>query len=143
MAENILRKLVNNSQMAIDDGVYEIEADLQKSNKDFVQIIKTNQHATLLTEIKFASPSLGKIRTTSDPVSIANQMIAGGAKALSILTQPHLFNGSPEFFIKVRQAVDVPLLMKDIMIDKIQNRHPFFSGNGFYPIKRRLVIHIQ
>jgi len=120
MAENILRKLVNNSQMAIDDGVYELDVDLQKSNKDFIQIIKTNPHATLLTEIKFASPSLGKIRTTSDPVSIANQMIKGGSKALSILTQPHLFNGSPEFFMKVRQAVDVPLLMKDIMIDKIQ-----------------------
>ena len=120
MAEKILRKLVNNSQMAIDDGVYELDVDLQKSNKDFIQIIKTNPHATLLTEIKFASPSLGKIRTTSDPVSIANQMIKGGSKALSILTQPHLFNGSPEFFMKVRQAVDVPLLMKDIMIDKIQ-----------------------
>ena len=120
MAEKILRKLVNNSQMAIDDGVYELDVDLQKSNKDFVQIIKTNPHATLLTEIKFASPSLGKIRTTSDPVSIANQMIKGGSKALSILTQPHLFSGSPEFFMEVRQAVDVPLLMKDIMIDKIQ-----------------------
>ena len=120
MAEKILRKLVNNSQMAIDDGVYELDVDLQKSNKDFVQIIKTNPHATLLTEIKFASPSLGKIRTTSDPVSIANQMIKGGSKALSVLTQPHLFSGSPEFFMKVRQAVDVPLLMKDIMIDKVQ-----------------------
>ena len=47
-------------------------------------------------------------------------MIEGGSKALSVLTQPHLFHGSPEYFIKVRQAVDVPLLMKDIMIDKIQ-----------------------
>lgn len=120
MAENILRKLVNNSQVAIDDGVYDIEADLQKSNKDFIQIIKTNQHATLLTEVKFSSPSLGKIRTLTDPVSIASQMIAGGSKALSVLTQPHLFNGSPEYFMKVRQAVDVPMLMKDIMIDKIQ-----------------------
>ena len=63
---------------------------------------------------------MGKIRTLTDPVSIANQMIAGGAKALSVLTQPHLFNGSPEYFMKVRQAVDVPLLMKDIMIDTIQ-----------------------
>ncbi|MFQ5496731.1 MAG: indole-3-glycerol-phosphate synthase [Nitrosopumilus sp.] len=120
MAENILRKLVNNSQIAIDDGVYDVDTNLQKSTKDFVQIIKTNPHATLLTEIKFASPSLGKIRTASDPVNIANQMIAGGSKALSVLTQPHLFNGSPEYFMKVRQAVDVPLLMKDIMIDKIQ-----------------------
>jgi len=120
MAENILRKLVNNSQMAIDDGVYEIDVNLQKSTKDFKQIIKTNPHATLLTEIKFSSPSLGKIRTLADPVSIASQMIAGGSKALSVLTQPHLFNGSPEYFMKVRQAVDVPMLMKDIMIDKVQ-----------------------
>ena len=120
MAENILRKLVNNSQMAIDDGVYEIEGNLEKSNKDFIQIIKASGHAPLLTEIKFSSPSLGKIRTIADPVSIASQMIAGGAKALSVLTQPHLFNGSPDYFMKVRQAVDVPMLMKDIMIDKIQ-----------------------
>ena len=46
--------------------------------------------------------------------------LAKASKALSILTQPHLFNGSPEYFMKVRQAVDVPLLMKDIMIDNIQ-----------------------
>src|SRR5690606_31460660 len=94
--------------------------NLQKSNKDLIQIIKTNQHATLLTEIKFSSPSLGKIRTPADPVNIANQMILGGSKALSVLTQPHLFNGSTEYFMKVRQAVDVPMLMKDIMIDKVQ-----------------------
>ena len=120
MAENILKKLVNNSQIAIDDGVYDVDADLQKSSKDFKQIIKSNLHATLVTEVKFASPSLGKIRTLTDPASIARQMIAGGSKALSVLTQPHLFHGSPEYFMKVRQAVDVPLLMKDIMIDKIQ-----------------------
>ena len=120
MAENILKKLVNNSQIAIDDGVYDVDVNLKKSDQDFKQIITSNPHATLLTEVKFASPSLGKIRTIGDPAIIAKQMIAGGSKALSILTQPHLFNGSPEYFIKVRQAVDVPLLMKDIMIDKIQ-----------------------
>lgn len=120
MAENILKKLVNNSQAAIDDGTYEIDAHMEKSNKDFIQIIKTNPHPTLLTEIKFASPSLGKIRTLTEPVSIAKQMILGGAKALSILTQPNLFHGSPEYFMKVREAVDVPLLMKDIMVDNIQ-----------------------
>ena len=120
MAENILKKLVNNSQAAIDDGTYEIDIKLEKSNKDFLQIIKTNSHPTLITEIKFASPSLGKIRTLTDPSKVAKEMINGGAKALSVLTQPNLFNGSPEYFMKVRSAVDVPLLMKDIMIDKVQ-----------------------
>ena len=120
MAENILKRLVTNSQTAIDDGTYEIDANLEKSSKDLIQIIKSNPHPTLLTEIKFASPSLGKIRTITNPASIAEQMIAGGSKALSILTQPNLFHGSPEYFMKVRQAVDVPLLMKDIMIENIQ-----------------------
>ena len=106
--------------MAIDDGTYDVDCNLKKSSKDFKQIIKTNPHVTLLTEVKFSSPSLGKIRTQSDPANIAKQMIRGGSKALSVLTQPHLFHGSPEYFMKVRNAVDVPLLMKDIMIDKIQ-----------------------
>ena len=120
MAENILRRLVNNSQMAIDDGVYDVDADMQRSTRDLLATIKTNPHATLITEVKFASPSLGKIRTLTDPLSIANQMIAGGSKALSVLTQPHLFHGSPEYFMKIRAGVDVPMLMKDIMIDKVQ-----------------------
>ena len=120
MTENILKKLVNNSQAAIDDGVYEVSANMKKSTQDLTGIIRTNPHATLITEIKFASPSLGKIRTASDPALIARQMVSGGAKALSVLTQPYLFNGSPQYFIKVRDAVNVPLLMKDIIIDKIQ-----------------------
>ena len=74
----------------------------------------------MITEIKFSSPSLGEIKKITDPVEIANSMINGGAKALSILTQPYLFSGSPEFFIKIRKQVQVPLLMKDIIIEKTQ-----------------------
>ena len=118
--DHILKKLVNNSQAAIDDGVYEISAQKEKSRQNLVNLIKTSPHAPLITEVKFSSPSLGKIRTLTDPVSIAKLMISGGARALSVLTQPNLFNGSPEYFIKVRDAVDVPMLMKDIMIDKVQ-----------------------
>ncbi len=82
MAENILKRLVTNSQTAIDDGTYDIDANLQKSSKDLIQIIKNNPHPTLLTEIKFASPSLGKIRTHTDPASVAKQMVDGGSKAI-------------------------------------------------------------
>jgi indole-3-glycerol phosphate synthase len=74
----------------------------------------------MITEIKFSSPSLGSIRKISDPVKIAKMMVAGGAVGLSVLTQPHLFNGSPEYFQKIRKAVQIPLLMKDIIVDKIQ-----------------------
>ena len=118
--QGILKKLFENSQIAIDEGIYDVKENLSKSNTDLIESIKENQHATLITEIKFSSPSLGEIKKISDPVQIAKSMINGGAKALSILTQPYLFSGSPEFFIKIRKEIDVPLLMKDIIIDKIQ-----------------------
>jgi indole-3-glycerol phosphate synthase len=117
---NILQKLIQNSQKAIDEGVYEISEKLQKSQMDLLALIKNNNHAPIITEVKFSSPSLGKIRTMSDPITIANSMIKGGAIGLSVLTQPYLFDGSPESFVKIRQNVNVPLLMKDVIIDRIQ-----------------------
>ena len=118
--KNVLQKLIQNSQKSIDEGIYEIAEKLQKSQMDLNDLIKNSNHAPIITEVKFSSPSLGKIRTTSDPIVLANSMIRGGAIGLSVLTQPYLFDGSPEFFINVRQNVKVPLLMKDIVIDKIQ-----------------------
>ena len=118
--ENILEKLVSNSQKAIDDGIYDINETLSKSEIDLKKVISQSQHVSLITEVKFSSPALGNIRKISDPIEIAIKMVNGGATALSVLTQPYLFHGSPEFFMKIRNAVKIPMLMKDITIDKIQ-----------------------
>ena len=118
--ESILEKLVNNSRKAIDEGVYEIDESIPNSEIDLADIITKSKHASLITEVKFSSPALGKIRKISDPVEIAIKMVNGGASALSVLTQPHMFDGSPEFFMKIRKRVKIPMLMKDITIDKIQ-----------------------
>lgn len=117
---NTLQKLVENSQKAIDDGTYEITESLEKSPFDLIDSIVTNTHASLITEVKFASPSLGEIRQASNPVEIANAMVRGGALALSVLTQPYLFNGSPKYFMEIRKELKIPMLMKDIVIDKVQ-----------------------
>ena len=118
--ENILEKLVSNSQKAIDDRIYDINETLSKSEIDLKKAISQSQHASLITEVKFSSPALGNIRKVSDPIDIALKMVNGGASALSVLTQPYLFHGSPEFFMKIRNTVKIPMLMKDITIDKIQ-----------------------
>ena len=112
--------MVTNSQNAIDEGIYNIAETLQKSEINLQESIKNSSNAPLITEIKFSSPAEGDIRRISDPLQIAESMISGGAQAISVLTQPHLFNGSPEYFIKIRKNVKIPLLMKDVMIDKIQ-----------------------
>src|SRR5256712_4884421 len=116
----MLEKLAQNSQKAIVEGVYEIEQKLTKSDKNIISEIKKNIHASLITEVKFSSPSLGNIRQISDPVEIAKSMIEGGAVGLSVLTQPYLFNGSPEYFSEIRKQMKVPLLMKDVIVDMTQ-----------------------
>lgn len=118
--KNMLQKLSQNSELAIKDGVYEITKKIPKSKMNIIDMIQKNKHASLITEVKFSSPSLGKIRKTTDPAKIAQMMVDGGAVGLSVLTQPHLFNGSPEYFQKIRKAVKIPLLMKDVIIDEIQ-----------------------
>jgi len=87
--KNVLEKLVMNSRKAINDGIYDITETLPKSAIDLEESIRNNVHASLITEIKFSSPAQGKIRQISDPLQIAESMISGGAKALSVLTQPH------------------------------------------------------
>ena len=118
--ENILEKLVNNSKKAIQDGIYDIKESLPNSGVDLQKIIEESEHAALITEVKFSSPALGNIREITDPVEIALKMVIGGSSALSVLTQPYMFDGSPEFFMKVRKKVKIPMLMKDITVDKIQ-----------------------
>ena len=115
-----LEKIVQNSYTAIREGVYDISCGLERSGTDLAAAIRSSPRVPLITEIKFASPSQGPIRAHSSPAAIAREMVRGGALALSVLTQPHLFGGSPEYLIKVRKAVSVPLLMKDIIVDKVQ-----------------------
>jgi indole-3-glycerol phosphate synthase len=68
---------------------------------------------SVIAEIKRRSPSAGDIDRDLDPVSVAKRYEAGGADAISVLTEPHFFGGSLEDMIAVREAVSVPVLRKD------------------------------
>ena len=74
----------------------------------------------VIAECKRRSPSRGVLAAAYDPVAIARQYEAGGAAAISVLTEPTFFDGALEHLTAVRAAVGVPLIRKDFTVDEYQ-----------------------
>jgi indole-3-glycerol phosphate synthase len=74
----------------------------------------------VIAECKRRSPSRGVLAAQYDPVSIAREYEAGGAAAISVLTEPTFFDGALAHLTAVREAVNLPLLRKDFVVDDYQ-----------------------
>lgn len=74
----------------------------------------------VIAEVKRASPSKGKLADIADPADLAGQYAAGGARAISVLTEGRWFGGSLDDLAAVRAAVNIPVLRKDFVISSYQ-----------------------
>ena len=79
-----------------------------------------NDGINIIAEFKRRSPSKGMIREGANPVEIARAYQAGGAVAMSVLTEEDYFAGSLEDLRQVKSAVDLPVLRKDFIVDEYQ-----------------------
>lgn len=94
-------------------------AEAQAKPRDFTAALASPGIA-LIAEVKKASPSKGVLRADFDPVSLAQIYAANGARAISVLTDEHFFQGHLEYLTAVRDAVPRPCLRKDFVIDPYQ-----------------------
>jgi indole-3-glycerol phosphate synthase len=88
--------------------------------RDFTAALSKAEGIGLIAEIKRASPSAGILREDFDAVAIAEVYARHAAACISVLTDEQFFQGRLEFLSDVRQAVELPLLRKDFLLDRYQ-----------------------
>jgi indole-3-glycerol phosphate synthase len=87
--------------------------------RDFIGALQKDNVA-LIAEVKKASPSKGILIENFDPVAIATTYAENGAAAISVLTDEKFFQGNIRYLKRIHKAVDVPLLMKEFILDSYQ-----------------------
>ncbi len=138
--------------MILDDIIKKTKEDLKKREKEYsidwlgkslafnaraprdvIPFLKATEEDPyrIIAEVKKASPSKGVIREDFDPVAIAQAYERGGASAISVLTEPHFFQGNLEYLAAIRRYVSIPLLRKDFIVSKYQLVEALVYGADF------------
>lgn len=119
----VKRAHVNACQKLVTLGELEERARAASPVRGFIAALRRTVDAGthgLIAEIKKASPSKGLIREDFNPTFLAQAYARGGATCLSVLTDVPYFQGADAYLVEARNAVNLPVLRKDFMIDPYQ-----------------------
>ncbi len=123
---DILKRIVEHKKRELSEkkpkfnmSVLREEAERLKVPYNFKEAL-SGEGINIIAEVKKASPSKGIIREDFDPVEIAKAYERGGARAISVLTDEKFFQGSPFYLRQVAEAVKLPVLRKDFIVDEFQ-----------------------
>jgi len=126
---NILDKIIADKRAEVEHRQSQVNIEqlkaqvrsLSKCRNFYKAVAKPNKRGlNVIAEVKKASPSAGVIREDFDPVVIAQTYEKCGADAISVLTDEKYFQGRLEHINQIKQAVDLPILRKDFIIDPWQ-----------------------
>ena len=117
---DFLDKLIADAEKRITRGYYDVNVEVDHEHLSLSRAIKSSNHNAIIAEIKPKSPARGALRAGLDPKNAAIQLARGGATGLSVLTEPDNFGGTIESLVRIRPVIDIPLLMKDVVLDEQQ-----------------------
>jgi len=126
---NILDKIIADKRLEVAarkvqtplEQLKEQVRSLPKCLNFYKAVTKPNRRGlNVIAEVKKASPSAGLIRPDFDPVEIARTYEQCGADAISVLTDEKYFQGRLEYLTRIKQAVELPVLRKDFIVDQYQ-----------------------
>lgn len=125
--KNILERIVTHTRLSVEERkrnvpVAALEAMPLFGRKplSISDRLRAGTGSGIIAEFKRQSPSKGIINASADPVEVSRAYAAHGASAISVLTDEPFFGGSLQDLLRVRDAVDIPLLRKDFMVDEYQ-----------------------
>ena len=121
-----LERIVAKKRMSIND-MPEINQIERRTSIKFTEKLRSMDTMAVIAEFKRASPSKGTINQAADPVRQALLYEQYGAAAISVLTDEH-FKGTLDDLRSVRQAVGLPLLCKDFILEEKQIAHAALAG---------------
>ncbi len=96
--------------------------------RGFINALTSHPEVSIIAEVKKASPSKGVICADFRPVDIAVNYQKNGAQAISVLTDVDFFQGALVYLMQVREAVSLPVLRKDFIIDELQIEEAHLHG---------------
>ena len=114
------RRVVTEAKQRVSPEALRKQADLVRRPDSLMDSLTAGEEIALIAEIKKASPSKGVIRESFDPVEIGRSYEKNGAAAISVLTDVKYFRGSDASLKAVSEAVELPVLRKDFVVDPYQ-----------------------
>ena len=128
---NILEKILNVKRQEIQQ-IKDLEFGEMAGQSRSLKDALSKPGISVIAEIKMKSPSEGEIFPNADPDQIAKGYESAGAAAISVLTDQSFFGGSLDILQSVRNAVSIPVIRKDFIIDQKQISETIhYNGDAF------------
>ena len=130
--EKIIRQTKKDLEKRKNEDDFKKFLNIKRNFRDVKNALKStpSNPYRIIAEVKKASPSKGVIREDFNPVEIA-KIYNEVADAMSILTEPHFFQGSIEYLKKIDEFSNIPLLRKDFIVDEFQIAEAYAAGADF------------